>query len=153
MRVMKKLSVGLLRIIGMLFLLLICLYIVSPIKNNSVAKNVVSQIRSTPLPDETKYIEDYCEAGKLCGNGNGMQYFGAILIQSNLSLDDLKAYYDKIDSSEWCYVVAPQEGSEIMQIETKTVNFKSDISGDDYFIVYTWGDYDGIASDFDLRGF
>ncbi len=150
---MKKISVGLLRIIGMLFLLLICLYIVSPIKNNSVAKNVVSQIRSTPLPDETKYIEDYCEAGKLCGNGNGMQYFGAILIQSNLSLDDLKAYYDNIDSSEWSYVVAPQEGSEIMQIETKTVNFKSDISGDDYFIVYTWGDYDGIARDFDLRGF
>ncbi len=153
MRVVKSVFKWILRIIGALFLLVICLYIISPIKNDSVAKDVVSEIRNTPLPDDTKYVDEYCEAGKLCGNGNGMQYFGAMLIQSDLSLDELKAYYDKIDSREWYYEIAPQDGTEIMQIETKTVHFDGDISGDDYFIVYTWGDYDGIASEFDLRGF
>ena len=30
--------------------------------------------------------------------------------------------------------------------------FNSNIGGDDYFIVYTWGNYHGIFSGFGLRG-
>lgn len=37
-------------------------------------------------------IESLSQAGKLTGNGNGMQYFGAILIRSELSLEELETY-------------------------------------------------------------
>ena len=34
-------------------------------------------------------IESLSEAGRLTGNGNGLQYFGAVLIRSELSLEEL----------------------------------------------------------------
>ena len=46
-------------------------------------------------------IESISRAGKLTGNGNGMQYFGAILIRSDLSLEELDAYYSRYRSNEW----------------------------------------------------
>ena len=47
------------------------------------------ELCETPLPEKTELIESISRAGKLTGNGNGMQYFGAILIRSDLSLEEL----------------------------------------------------------------
>ena len=54
--------------------------------NNNIAYKVEKELCETPLPEKTELIESISRAGKLTGNGNGMQYFGAILIQSELSL-------------------------------------------------------------------
>ena len=43
------------------------------------------------LPKNTELIESIYKAGKLVGNGNGMQYFGVILIKSELPLLFLKS--------------------------------------------------------------
>ncbi len=57
--------------------------------NNYTAYKVEKALCETSLPEETELIESLSQAGKLTGNGNGMQYFGAILIRSELSLGEL----------------------------------------------------------------
>ena len=60
-----------------------------PLINNHTAYKVEKALCEIPLPEETELIESLSQAGKLMGNGNGMQYFGAILIRSDLSLEEL----------------------------------------------------------------
>ena len=125
------------------------LYILSPIYNDHVAKNLVRELQEIPLPEKTELIEEKSMAAKLCGNGNGMEYFGALLIKSDLTQEDLNTYYTRFGEK---YHVKPQNDNEIKQIETQAANFNTSIDGDDYYILYTWGNYHGIFSEFDLRG-
>ena len=123
-----------------------------PIMNDNFAKKTASDILSVPLPEKTTYIESISLAGKLTGNGNGMQYFGAILVQSELALNTLQAYYSNFADNEWTYIVEPQLDNKIKVIEHGNLYFDSDINGDGYFIVYSWGNTDSIIADFDIRG-
>lgn len=88
---------------------------ISPVINDRVAQMTVKDIIDLPLPEDTELIESRSEAGKLVGNGNGMEYFGAILIRSELSLDELRAYYGAYADNDWTYCVTRQESSEIKQ--------------------------------------
>ena len=126
--------------------------IIIPQMNDNIAKKVAEDIQSVPLPENTTYIESKSLAGKLVGNGNGMQYLGVILIQSGLELDALQAYYSNYTDNEWTYIVEPQWGNNINVIEHGHLDFDSDINGDGYFIVYSWGDTDSIIAGFDIRG-
>ena len=71
-----------------------------PLINNHIAYKVEKALCEIPLPEETELIESLSQAGKLTGNGNGMQYFGAILIRSELSLEELDAYYSDYRSKK-----------------------------------------------------
>lgn len=113
-------------------------------------------LEDTPLPWHTEVCDAVCVAGKLNGNGNGMQYFGGILIKSDLTLKELENYYAKYRQNEWEYIVEPQIGSEIEQVEHKHIEFsylngKEEKERMDYYIVYTWGSSKVLFSDFDLR--
>ena len=55
------------------------------------------------MPERTEIIDSVSLAGKLVGNGNGVQYFGAILLKSKLSLNDLEDYYSVYQKNEWSY--------------------------------------------------
>lgn len=86
---MKKL-----KIVGILAAAILISGVISiPLINNHAAYKVEKALCEIPLPEETELIESLSQAGKLTGNGNGMQYFGAILIRSELSLEELDAYY------------------------------------------------------------
>ena len=71
-----------------------------PLINNHTAYKVEKALCEIPLPEETELIESLSQAGELTGNGNGMQYFGAILIRSELSLEELETYYSDYRSNE-----------------------------------------------------
>ncbi len=70
-----------------LFLLLV------PFINDCIAKQIEEKLCETPLPVDTEIVDSVSMAGKLAGNGNGMQYFGAVLLKSELSLEELDSYY------------------------------------------------------------
>ena len=134
-------------------IILFTLYMVSPIVNDNVAKKTADELVEIPLPDNTEFMESIYEAGKLDGCGNGMQYFGAILIKSELSLDELKEYYAEFADNEWTCVVDNQVNSDVdKKIMDTTLTFETDIEGNDYYIVYSWGDNNTIFDGFDLRG-
>ena len=89
-------------------------------------------------------IESLSQAGKLTGNGNGMQYFGAILIRSELSLEEWDAYYSDYRSNEWEYLVAVQEGQSVEVIDHGILKFSEEINDGGYYIVYSWGNENSL---------
>ena len=97
-------------------------------------------------------IESLSQAGKLTGNGNGMQYFGAILIRSELSLEELDAYYSDYRSNEWECLVETQEGQSIEVIDHGTLQFAKEIKDSGYYIVYSWGSGNSLLEELDIRG-
>ena len=123
-----------------------------PLINNHTAYKVEKALCEIPLPEETELIESLSQAGKLTGNGNGMQYFGAILIRSELSLEELDAYYSDYRSNEWEYLVETQEGQPIEVIDHRTLQFTEEIKDSGYYIVYSWGSGDSLLQELDMRG-
>ena len=107
------------------------------------------------LPDKTEIVDALSSAGKLIGNGNGMQFFGAILIKSELTLEELNNFYSKYRENEWSYIVEKQVSNNIAFIEHRDLKFKAlkvDEQLINYYIVYTWGSSDYPLSDLDIRG-
>ena len=120
--------------------------------NNNIAYKVEKELCETPLPEKTELIESISRAGKLTGNGNGMQYFGAILIQSELSLKELDDYYSDYRSNEWECLVETQEGQSIEVIDHETLQFSEEIKDSGYYILYSWGSGNSLLEELDIRG-
>ena len=111
---MKKIPVIIVLAAAIIFLSVLA---AAPIVNDTIAKKTANELTHFPLPSNTELIESIYKAGKLVGNGNGMQYFGAILIKSELSLDELKEYYSEFADSEWKCIVENQTNKDIGMIE------------------------------------
>lgn len=146
---MKKIltAIVLIPILTFLFIL-----IAAPFINDGISKKTANELADYPLPGDTELIESVAKAGKLVGCGNGMQYFGAILIKSELSLGELSDYYNSFSENRRECTVEHQTANNIQVLEHAQLNFKTDIDGDNYFIVYAWGDNQTIFHEFDLRG-
>lgn len=145
MKRVKKLVVS-------LIIIIIILTVSVPIINNYYAYRIEMQLYETPLPEKTEIIDSTSKAGKLVGNGNGMQYFGAILIKSKLSLENLRDYYSDFKKNEWSYIVEQQEGPSINLIEHGTISFSKAVEGENYYIVYSWGTGNSLLEGIDFRG-
>ena len=126
--------------------------VVIPLTNNHYAKQVEKELRETPLPEKTEIIDSVSLAGKLVGNGNGMQYFGAILLKSKLSLNNLEDYYSAYQKNEWSYVVEPQKTQIIEVVEHNRISFSEKVDDEGYYIVYSWGDGPDVLEELDFRG-
>lgn len=118
-----------LAIVVLIAVIFLSVLIYTPVVNNNTARKTANELLDIPLPDDTEFIETVYKAGKLVGNGNGMQYFGAILIKSELSLEELKEYYLSFSENEWECIVENQTGTDIKVIEHGRLTFKTDIEG------------------------
>ena len=151
--VRKERSMKKLKLVGILAAVVLIGGVISiPLINNHTAYKVEKKLCETPLPEKTELIESISRAGKLTGNGNGMQYFGAILIRSDLSLEELDAYYSGYRSNEWECLVETQEGQSIEVIEHKALQFSEEIEDGGYCIVYSWGSGNSLLKELDIRG-
>lgn len=119
--------------------------------NDAAAHDVETRLENVPLPAGAERIDSLSVAAKLSGNGNGMQYLGALLIRSDQDLDDIQAYYD----------AHPGVGDLAVSVTTsaglgglhRTPGFLGDAGDPDTFIVFAWGDGPGgLFEDSDLRG-
>lgn len=131
---------------------LAALVLAVPAVNDRAAAETAERLAALPLPERTRYLEKASLAGKLTGNGNGMQYLGAILLESGLSLEELRAYYAIYAEHEWECIVERQRGRAVQAVEHGSLEFRAEADGDDYFIVYSWGPGPGIFAALDLRG-
>lgn len=135
-----------------LIVLILAAFVSVPVYNNYCAYNVEKMLCETPLPEQTELIEAISQTGKLTGNGNGMQYFGAILIKSELSLEELDAYYSDYRSSELEYLVEVQKGQSVEMLEHGVLQFSEEINGNSYYIVYSWESGNSLLGELDIRG-
>lgn len=127
----------------------------APIINNRIAYSVMCKLKQTPLPQNTILCDSLSMAGKLVGNGNGMQYFGAILIKSDLDLKALENYFTQYRENEWSYIVEQQCEAEVSVLDHVSLRFSTLNNVDKvekYYIVYSWGESKYPFSDFDSRG-
>ena len=80
-------------LLTVLILLPILLYTGVVIANNCIADSVERNLRAIELPENTRLVESVSIAGKMFGNGNGMQYIGVILVESDMPPEELEEYY------------------------------------------------------------
>lgn len=146
----------------MVFIAVILLFfsIGIPMINNAIALSIEGDLKQLPLPQDTVVIESTSAAGKLTGNGNGMQYFGAVLLKSDLTLEELYDHYRPYrEGLSDCLVerqsdAAVRPRGEIMH-GASTLSFRTAVEGEGYYIVYSWGSAPDWARDLldtDLRG-
>lgn len=150
--IIKKVKLICTIVVSVLFISIAGFMLSVPVVNDCVANKTAKYVERIELPNNTHYIETFAKAGKLIGNGNGMQYIGGILIKSELSLQELKSYYSQYATNDWECIVEKQTDKQISFIEHGTISFNSDINGDNYYVVYSWRSTNSIFSELDLRG-
>lgn len=125
-----------------------------PIVNDWTAKKVEQDLLELSTPEDTVVIDSISKAGKFTGNGNGMQYFGAILVKSELSIDELDVFYEEFRDDEWdCIVVNQKQAqSDFFGYNDELRFSKYDEEKGDFFIIYSWGDGISPFDILDLRG-
>lgn len=64
-----------------------------PFVNDAAARQVESELLALPVPGHTRVLDSASEAGRFAGAGNGMEYLGAVLIESALAQEDLETHY------------------------------------------------------------
>ena len=125
----------------MVFIAVLLLFfaVVVPIINNAVALGVEKDLKKLPLPEKTELIESTSVAGKVIGNGNGMQYFGAVLLKSELSLEELNTYYLVYRKGLFDCLITPQTEAKIDVVDGSLSFRHTDYSDGNYYVLYTWG--------------
>ena len=130
-----------------LFLLPIGVTIFVMSVNNAYAVMAEKELKQLPLPEDTVYVESFSGAGKLSGNGNGMQYLGVMLITSKLPQEQLEEYYSEYD----CYVYE-QNTAKIKELHG-SLSFSTDPVPDNAYRVELWGNSPSwFFTDLDIRG-
>lgn len=125
--------------------------IVVQARNDAVAHEVETALLDTPLPADAELVDSMSVAGKLSGNGNGMQYLGVLLIRSDETLSELQTFYSaqSLDNAPSIEVATPESLNGLH----KTPGFLGETGEPRTFIVYAWGMDPGWPfSDSDLRG-
>jgi len=95
--------------------LLALAYIGITIANDRIAESMERALRDAPLPPQTELVDSQSHAGRIAGNGNGMQYFATILVGSELSKEELQLHYD--DAVEDEVYVIEQEAQIIYEYD------------------------------------
>ena len=154
--IMKK---GIIIGIIILFILLIIglpLYIV--LMNNEIANRTTEELANIQLPENTQMVDTISIAGKVSGNGNGMQYFGAVLLKTDLSEEELDTYYQQYRGNSSKFLIKKQETEKIEVIDKPGYYFQTfnEEDKEKYYILYSYGSADGIfledLLELDLRG-
>lgn len=155
---MKKLVTILKRILQSICIIIIII-IVAPILiyilNDRVANNTKKELLNVKLPNNTEIVDSISIAGKLTGNGNGMQYLGAILVKTDLSEEELKKYYNQYKKDEFSFLVEKQNSKKLKMIDNGSYWFEKYNENDreKYFTIYSWGESKKeLLTEFDLRG-
>lgn len=141
---MKKIAVILICILSV-----IAFFVSIPYVNDFRTSRVLRELEELPLPEKTEYLESVSATGHLFGNSDGTRYFGCILVRSELSRDELAAFY----SPYWenC-IVANQTGQKLELIELEDLSFKTKTDGGNYYSINVWIDGSDPFAWLDLRG-
>ena len=131
--------------------------------NNGIANHVEKELKNYPLPEETVFMDSISIAGKLVGNGNGMQYMGSILLVSDLTEEELYEYY----SQSFSYVEVRKQETQALDFIHNNRGFEpycfelfSDPAHQDHYSITCWGSpkdvglerFSTVLVNMDLRG-
>lgn len=134
-------------VVAAVLIIPIALAAVTTIVNDNTAADLEKRIIEIPLPDGMTCAESFSAAGKIIGNGNGMQYLAVMLITGDVPLESLRNYYAQYN----CDVII-QETSEIDSYHGDFCFDKFNPQAANYR-VEMWGKAPSwFFAEFDLRG-
>ena len=141
-------------ILSTVFVSLFAMLLISiPVVNDLTAAQVKNRLEGLPLPENSMQVDSLSKAGKMTGNGNGMQYLGAILVESDLSLGEMKSHYAQFRANRWDCLVEVYHGGPLECVDIGNVQFHAELdSSKNYYVVYSWGSGLDFYEDWDLRG-
>ena len=144
---------GILLTFFIVLFIIIATYSAIVVINNSIADKIEKNLTEFNLPENTELIDSVSLAGKLEGNGNGMQYMGAILVKTELSGQELEEYY----AQKFSYIEVREQKTKSIDFTHQGCSFDVDFDlNENYYSIICW-DYEKIdflspLLDFDLRG-
>ncbi len=103
-------------------LLIIAFYLSIHIANNHIAETMKQKLLDCSLPAGTQLLESESFAGKMSGNGNGMQWYGIILVKSSQDETALYEWFNGMmnDDADESLMVFEQNSPEIFDAGNKT---------------------------------
>ena len=148
------------RVIIILTLILLIPNMCIMLTNDIIANKPEKELLNFTLPERTQLVESNSVAGKLYGNGNGMQYIGQLLVTSDLSEEELYAHYSEI--YEWV-VIKKQESPVIYEYFPKQEFKNFDSTKNNYMVElvrfnpetlnsYSFENFFWKLLDWDIRG-
>lgn len=152
-KLIRKMATVLTVSVAILGLLFVMLFISIPVVNDLTAAQVKNKLEGLPLPENSVQIESLSNAGKMTGNGNGMQYLGAILVQSDLPLGEFESHYFQFRVNQWDCIVTEYYGGQLEFIDIGQLRFSAELDRTKhYYVVYSWGSGLDFYKDWDIRG-
>lgn len=128
--------------IFMVTLALILLFwaLVLPIINNAIALGVENELKEQPLPPNTQLVDSISAAGRFSKFSKDLQYFGAILVTSELSEEEMKAYLEEslYDKTHNCTVRKQTSATIDLDFANMDLSF-DEFSEGNYYIIYKFG--------------
>jgi len=133
-------------------------FIVGPLVNNAIARDVRNSLLERPLPAETEVIDSMYVAGNLISQGNKIQYLGAILIRSERTLEELEEFY--ISRFTGLTLEVREQTSARIELDTfQNVSLffrgvEENEPLENHFIVFSFGNHDwsnNFFTFFDIR--
>jgi len=103
---------------------------------------------------QAEIVETKGICGKLYGNGNGMQYFGAVLVKQD-SIKDMTALLEQLDQMFEIVAVAAQEDNEIESkyLEHQSLSFDTTVSDDTQYVsIWFFNSSHPDSNPYDIRG-
>lgn len=144
---------------GIMIVLAVVLLVIGlavPIANNAVAMGVAREMEAFELPEGTTVLESTSLAGRFADTTGSVQYFAALLIQSDRPIEELRAHYAGYNQDlSMTYRVEPQNGQEIVVLDGTDLSFREEVGGEGFYIVYTIRTGGNAAQwwlDMDVRG-
>lgn len=126
---------------GMMIVLaavLLVLGLALPVVNNAAAMRLAREMEALPLPDGASLVDTTSLSGRLTNKTGSVQYFAAMLIKSECSIEELRAHYAQYGTSLTAtYRVEPQSGTEITVLDGVKLSFRKGVERARGYIVYT----------------
>ncbi|AXK46520.1 hypothetical protein [Brachybacterium saurashtrense] len=135
-------------------LLLLALPISVPLVNDAAARDIEKELLALPVPKGAEVVESTSQAGKIVGNGNGMQYIGALLVRSDRGIGAVSGHYATVSEDIALGVaVVASAGIERQGFHGADGFLSRPRSGDDLYVAYAFGEGPGaFFESLDLRG-
>ena len=113
-----------------------------PMINNAIAYGIEKELRALPLPEGTELVVSGSAAQRYSGTGSGIEYLGALLLRTDMTREELAAFYAPyVTALDTCTVV-PADGRQVLGREVFSA--KAEGAGDGYLVVYTLKDTYGL---------
>ena len=140
-------------VLGVIAALLIAVPVSVPIVNDVAARDVERRLVDLPVPEGAERIDSMAQAGRIVGNGNGMQYMGALLIRTGNSAAELQRFYSaQGPAADLSITVTPADDLEREGFHGAE-EFLAQPGERGTFVVHAWGKApDQIFATLDLRG-